>query len=381
MQRHGHLSPAPEIKTELLAMSAATIDRALRPVREKAKLGAKRRRPSSALRRSVPVRTFADWQDARPGFVEADLVAHSGPSSRGGFLYTFVLTDVATGWTECAPLLVREQKLLSEVLTELRKQLPFPLLGLDTDNDTVFLNETIKAYCDEAGVVFTRCRPYKKNDQAFVEQKNGAIVRRMVGYRRFEGLAAAATLAQLYRAVRLFVNFFQPSFKLLSKEREGALVRKRYDAASTPSRRRPPAGDGTRTLAGDLCRPRSNRAVARNPRLPKTARRPGRCFSARTGENGSFAVRAIFVGLAVRLEGGASAADRPSQAEPETRATSPRSARCRHATATRLVLGRALAIGRRIAREAARRISWRLSRPAAAHSAAETKNVAQRARS
>ncbi len=237
MQRHGHLSPAPEIKTELLAMSAATIDRALRPVREKANLGAARRRASTALRRSVPVRTFADWQDPQPGFVEADLVAHSGPSSRGGFLYTLVLTDVATGWTECAPLLVREQKLLSEVLTELRKQLPFPLLGLDTDNDTVFLNETIKAYCEEIGVVFTRCRPYRKNDQAFVEQKNGAIVRRMVGYRRFEGLAAAATLAQLYRAARLFVNFFQPSFKLLSKEREGALVRKRYDAPMTPHQR------------------------------------------------------------------------------------------------------------------------------------------------
>lgn len=237
MERHGHLSPALEIKAKLLAMSAATIDRALRSVREKANLGVARRRTTSALRRSVPVRTFADWQDPQPGFVEADLVAHSGPSPRGGFLYTLVLTDVASGWTECAPLLVREQQLLREVLTELRKQLPFALLGFDTDNDTVFLNETIKAYCDEAGIVFTRCRPYKKNDQAFVEQKNGAIVRRMVGYRRFEGLTAAAVLAQLYRASRLFVNFFQPSFKLLSKERDGAHVRKHYDAPTTPHQR------------------------------------------------------------------------------------------------------------------------------------------------
>lgn len=237
MERHGHLSPAPEITSKILAMSAATIDRSLRPVREKSRLGVARRQASSALRRSVAVRTFADWQDPQPGFVEADLVAHSGPSPRGGFLYTFVLTDVATGWTECAPLLVREQHLLREVLTELRKQLPFALLGFDTDNDTVFLNETIKTYCEEAGVVFTRCRPYKKNDQAFVEQKNGAIVRRMVGYRRFEGLTAAAALAQLYRASRLFVNFFQPSFKLLSKERDGAHVRKRYDAPTTPHQR------------------------------------------------------------------------------------------------------------------------------------------------
>ena len=109
----------------------------------------------------------------------------------------------------------------------------FALLGLDTDNDTVFMNETLKTYCDQAGVVFTRCRPYQKNDQAFVEQKNGAIVRRMVGYRRFEGLEAATLLAELYRSVRLFVNFFQPSFKLVGKERDGARVRKTYSAPNS----------------------------------------------------------------------------------------------------------------------------------------------------
>ena len=169
--------------------------------------------------------------------MEADLVAHSGPSTSGSFIQTLVLTDIATGWTECAPLLVREQHLLSSVLTELRKELPFALLGLDTDNDTVFMNETLKTYCEQAGVVFTRCRPYQKNDQAFVEQKNGAIVRRMVGYRRFEGLEAATLLAELYRSVRLFVNFFQPSFKLVGKERDGARVRKNYSAPVTPYQR------------------------------------------------------------------------------------------------------------------------------------------------
>lgn len=137
-------------------------------------------------------------------------MAHSGPSARSSFIQTLVLTDIATGWTECAPLLVREQTLLSSVLTELRKQLPFALLGLDTN--TVFMNETLKADCDGANIVFTRCRPYRKNDQAFVEQKNGAVVRRMVGYRRFEGLEAATLLAKLYRSARRFVNFFQPSF-------------------------------------------------------------------------------------------------------------------------------------------------------------------------
>ncbi|MGA9549924.1 MAG: transposase family protein, partial [Rhodomicrobium sp.] len=237
MERHGHLKLAPEVGTRLLSMSAATIDRALREVREKA--GRTRRRPaaSSIIRRSIPIRTFSDWRDPPPGFVEADLVAHSGPSTRGSFVQTLVLTDIATGWTECAPLLVREQKLLSEVLTELRKLLPFDLLGFDTDNDSVFMNETLRDYCQEAGIEFTRCRPYRKNDQAFVEQKNGAIVRRIVGYRRLEGLPAAEALARLYRTVRLFVNFFQPSFKLSGKERDGARVRKRYHAPATPCQR------------------------------------------------------------------------------------------------------------------------------------------------
>lgn len=172
MERHGHLGLVPESRDKLLAMSAATIDRALARVREG--LGRKRRRHAThSLRRSSPIRTSADWNGPAPEFVEADLVAHSGPSARGSFIQTFVLTDIATGWTDCAPLIVREQTLLSTVLTELRKQLPFALVGLDTDNDTVFMNETLKAYCDAANIVFTRCRPYRKNDQAFVEQKNG----------------------------------------------------------------------------------------------------------------------------------------------------------------------------------------------------------------
>jgi len=118
------------------------------------------------VRRSVPVRTFADWDDPAPGFMEADLVAHSGPTAEGSFVQTLTLTDIATGWTECAPLLVCEQTLLTEVLGEVRKRLPFPLLGFDTDNDSVFMNETVRDYCKAAGVVFTRCRPYRKNDQA-----------------------------------------------------------------------------------------------------------------------------------------------------------------------------------------------------------------------
>ena len=238
MERHGHLQLAAEVRSKLLSMSAATMDRALREAKGRAE-GRVRRgiAPSPAVRRSVPVRTFSDWGDPAPGFVEADLVAHSGPTAAGSFVQTLVLTDIATGWTECAPLLVREQRLMIEVLDELRKYLPFPLLGFDTDNDSVFMNETVRDYCQTAGIIFTRCRPYRKNDQAWVEQKNGAVVRRIVGYRRFAGLAAAEVLARLYRSVRLFVNFFQPSFKLAEKSREGARVTKRYHPPATPYQR------------------------------------------------------------------------------------------------------------------------------------------------
>ena len=233
MEQHGHLQLTPEVRSSLLAMSAATIDRALHDVREPG--GGRKRRhapPSAAIRRSVAVRTFDGWDNPPPGFVEADLVAHSGPTAKGSFVQTLTLTDIATGWTECAPLLVREQKLLTEVLSEMRERMPFPLLGFDTDNDSVFMNETVKTYCEEAGLVFTRCRPYRKNDQAWVEQKNGAVVRRAVGYRRYEGLEAAAALARLYTALRLFVNFFQPSFKLAAKS-----TRWRKGQEDVPSRR------------------------------------------------------------------------------------------------------------------------------------------------
>jgi hypothetical protein len=238
MERHGHLHLALEVRARLVAMSAATIDRALVDIRQQAGTATRRRSaPSAAIRRSVPVRTFDDWDNPPPGFVEADLVAHSGPVARGSFVQTLVLTDIATGWTECAPLLVREQRLLTEVLGELRKLLPFRLLGLDTDNDSVFMNETVRDYCQQVGIEFTRCRPYRKNDQAWVEQKNGAVVRRTIGYRRFEGLEAAAALARLYAAMRLFVNFFQPSFKLATKVRDGAKVRKHYHPPATPCQR------------------------------------------------------------------------------------------------------------------------------------------------
>lgn len=178
-------------------------------------------------------------------------MAHSGPSASGSFLQTLTLTDVVTGWAECAPLLFREGRLVGEAMTALRAALPFPLLGYDTDNDTVFMNEVIKGWCEARTVEFTRSRPYRKNDQAHVEQKNGAIVRRMVSYRRCIGMAAAGELARLYRSMRLFMNFFQPSFKLMEKTRDGARVAKRYHAPLTPFQRVQACGATIRIGASD----------------------------------------------------------------------------------------------------------------------------------
>ena len=237
LERHDHLRLDEVVRAKLLASSASTIDRLLVVARGSANGRATRARAKPAIRRSIPVRTFADWNDPPPGFMEADLVCHGGENVAGSFAHTLVLTDIASGWTECVALAVREGAIIVEALTRVRTTMPFPLLGFDTDNGSEFINEIVLAYCTAAGIEFTRARPQRKNDQAWVEQKNGAIVRRLVGYRRLEGLAATDALARLYAASRLFVNFFQPSFKLAEKKRVGARVSKRYHAPETPCAR------------------------------------------------------------------------------------------------------------------------------------------------
>jgi hypothetical protein len=199
MERHGHLRLAPEVRISLLAMSAATIDRSLRDIRQQAgRLMRRKGPPSAAVRRSVPVARLTAGTIRHLDLSRRTWSRIAGRRRRAVSCKTLMLTDIATGWTECAPLLVREQRLLTEVLSEMRTLMPFALLGLVTDNDSVFMSETVRDYCLAAGVEFTRCRPYRKNDQAWVEQKNGSVVRRAVGYRRFEGLATAAVLARLY---------------------------------------------------------------------------------------------------------------------------------------------------------------------------------------
>lgn len=227
LERHGHLKLDEVIRGKVLSMSAATIDRLLRTARG-ATRARKPRRVAPEIRRPIPVRTFADWNDPPPGSMEVDLVAHCGDRNSGSYVHSLTLTDIASGWTECAPLVVRGSSLLVETLERVRQGLPFTLQALDVDNGSQFVNETMIQYCLRNGIELTRSRPYRKNDQDWIEQKNGSVVRKLLGYRRFEGIAAAQALGRLYGASRLFVNFFQPSFKLAEKHRQGARVTKRY---------------------------------------------------------------------------------------------------------------------------------------------------------
>jgi hypothetical protein len=235
LERHGHLVVTDEVRAQLLAISPATVDRLLRPLRQPH--GLTTTKPGRLLKHLIPIRTFAEWTDVRPGFLEGDLVAHCGGSAEGAFLYTFTLTDVATTWTECLPLLHRTQHGVVQALQRARGLFPFPILGIDTDNGSEFINEDLMAYCAGEQITFTRGRVGNKNDACFVEQKNGSVVRQLVGYDRFEGQHAYRQLGELYRAVRLYVNFFQPSMKLITKKRTGSRVRRTYGPAHTPFQR------------------------------------------------------------------------------------------------------------------------------------------------
>jgi Integrase core domain len=238
LERHGRLQLTAEERALLLSASAATIDRLLSEMKVAAAGGRRRRAGfSSAVRRQVPVRTFNDWGKPPPGYCEADLVAHGGTSVSGAFIQTLTMVDVATGWTECFPLVVREAALVVEAIERAQSLFPWPIRGLDFDNDSAFMNDVVVPWCRSREIEVTRSRAYKKNDQAFVEQKNGAIVRRLVGYGRFHGIEAARALARLFAAARLHINFFQPSFKLKEKRREGAKVIKRYYPPATPYER------------------------------------------------------------------------------------------------------------------------------------------------
>jgi hypothetical protein len=233
MERHGHLHLNPEVRKQLFRVSASTIDRLLSLIRDPSQKQ-RRRRQLKKVSKQVPVRTFADWDSPKPGYLEIDFVVHCGGFMTGSFIHTLVATDVSCGWTEFIPLLAKEQSLVVEGLDAIFQQIPFPVLGIDSDNDSAFINDTLLEFCQKRHIEFTRCRAYHKNDQAWIEQKNGAVIRRMVGYERFSGIIAGQALAHLYQAARLYVNYFQPSFKLHKKVRKGANVKRSYDLPTTP---------------------------------------------------------------------------------------------------------------------------------------------------
>ncbi|MGH9168781.1 MAG: integrase [Acidimicrobiia bacterium] len=238
LERSGELHLDPEVRTKLLRVSAATIDRLLAPDRRGLQMkGSSGTKPGTLLKRQIPIRTFAQWDETRPGFCEVDLVAHDGGSPFGEFCQTLDLTCVNTGWTEMRALRNKAQRWCFEALLDIRGALPFPLLGLDSDNGGEFINNQLFAYCAEQEITFTRSRPYRKNDNCFVEEKNWSVVRRHVGYPRYDTPAELAVLAELYRHLRLYVNFFQPQMRLVQKTRDGARVRRRYDRARTPYQR------------------------------------------------------------------------------------------------------------------------------------------------
>jgi len=238
LERCNELNLPQDIKILLLHMSRATIDRCLKKARfTHPRHGLSTTKPGSLLKKAIPIRTFTPWEDERPGFLEIDLVAHCGPTTEGIYLNTLTGTDLATGWTECRAIANKTQFAVSQAIVEMRHDLPFPLLGLDSDNGSEFINDTLYRYCIAQLITFTRSRPYEKNDQAHVEQKNWTVVRHTIGYDRLETPEELALLGSIYVDLRLYINFFQPVLKLVGKERVDGKTIRTYDKAKTPYRR------------------------------------------------------------------------------------------------------------------------------------------------
>lgn len=236
--RQGELKASKATAEKLAGMSAATIDRLLAPERKKSAIkGRSRTKPGTLLKHQIPVRTFSEWDELKPGFLEIDLVAHDGGSSHGEYCQILDATDICTGWSEQVAVPTKAQRFVFEAIQEVRERLPIDLLGLDSDNGGEFINHQLHRYCTDEEITFTRTRAGRKNDNCHVEQKNWSIVRRMSGYDRFEGAEACEELNSLYATVRDYVNFFMPSMKLVEKKRDGARVTKRYDKAQTPYKR------------------------------------------------------------------------------------------------------------------------------------------------
>ena len=237
LERCQEIELCKDTKALLLKISSASIDRCLRPIRHKSLHGLSTTKPGSLLKKLVPVQTFTAWNKEQPGFMEIDLVAHCGASTEGQYLNTLTCTDICSGWTDVTALSHRSQQVVATAIHQMRQRLPFALLGIDSDNGSEFINDLLYRYCQDEKITFTRSRPYQKNDQAHVEQKNWSVVRHIVGYDRWETAQELALLESIYDDLRLYINFFQPSLKLIAKERIGNQTIKRYDPAKTPYQR------------------------------------------------------------------------------------------------------------------------------------------------
>jgi hypothetical protein len=237
LERCGELQLSEQTKMLLLQMSRSTIDRCLGPARFERPRGLSTTKPGSLLKKAIPVRTYTPWDEGQPGFLEIDLVAHCGGSVEGQYINTLTCVDLSTGWIECLAVHHRSQQAVFEAIQTMRTYLPFLLLGLDSDNGGEFINDLLYQYCLSEKITFTRARPYQKNDQAHVEQKNWSVVRRIIGYDRFETEAEYLLLQSIYADLRLYANFFQPVLKLISKEHVDKNLIKRYDIAATPFQR------------------------------------------------------------------------------------------------------------------------------------------------
>jgi hypothetical protein len=233
-----HHAVTPKLEEQLLKISARQIDRRLRGVKKRA--GRRlygRTKPGSLLKHQVPLRTDR-WDARRPGYSEIDLVSHSGNCASGEFAHTLNLTDIHTTWTESVAILGKAQVRVREALDAIRRELPFDLVGIDSDNGSEFLNDHLVRYCRQESIQFTRGRPYKKDDNAHIEQKNWTHVRRLMGWVRYDTEEAVEAMNQLNRGdLRLLQNLFLPSVKLARKERVGSRVRRRYEAPRTPFER------------------------------------------------------------------------------------------------------------------------------------------------
>jgi hypothetical protein len=238
LRQFGELIIDDQTADLLVSMSAATIDRRLAGERAKHQLkGRRATKPGSLLRSQIPVRTWTDWDDARPGFVEVDLVSHDGGNPIGPFAFTLTVTDIATGWTENRSVPSKEAKCVLAALEDIANKMPFPILGVDSDNGAEFINVYLFIWCRNRKITFTRSRPTNKNDGCHVEQKNWAAVRTVVGYHRYDTAPELLLLNEIWQLESKLTNYFYPQQKLIYKVRDGAKVTKKYDKATTPYRR------------------------------------------------------------------------------------------------------------------------------------------------